>query len=211
MGFGFFTNTEIIELADTLFESGFQENNLNGTSYELCLGDEVYISGNNYPDLLSNTNRFINIPSGQFALLITKEYVRLPLNILGLISIKFGKKAQGLVNISGFHVDPGFEGKLVFSVFNAGPSDVVLEYGEPVFMIFFYKLDHNAKPYTGSAQYQKTLPRQIVASLKGTTASLSQVDKRLSRIETTEKLYRGFLIALVVGFITLLVKSFIPS
>ena len=51
---------------------------------------------------------------------MTKESIEVPLDALGLISIRSKYKLKGLINVSGFHVDPGFRGSLVFAVYNAG-------------------------------------------------------------------------------------------
>jgi len=48
------------------------------------------------------------VPPGQFALLITEERVNIPDDKIAFISFKFSKKARGLINVSGFHVDPGY-------------------------------------------------------------------------------------------------------
>lgn len=110
MEFGFLTDKEIKDRNTELFKDGFVGEQAKGASYDLSLGEEVYISGEDYPVKLSKSSPFVNLPRGQFALLMTKEYVTMPKDHLGLISIKFGIKAQGLINVSGFHVDPGFEG-----------------------------------------------------------------------------------------------------
>ncbi len=47
---------------------------------------------------------------------------------------------MGLINVSGFHVDPGFKGKLLFSVYNAGTGPISMEKGEPYFLIWFAEL-----------------------------------------------------------------------
>jgi len=203
---GFLTDREIIVENLWLFPKGFDSEQAKRASYDLSLGEEVYITGQDYPKRLSEKNPFVTIPRGQFALLMTKEYVRLPDNYLGLISIRLGKKEQGLVNISGFHVDPGFEGKLTFSVFNAGPMDVVLKYGQPTFMIFFYKLKEKVlRPYDGGRQKQEHLPVELVTSLKGTSVSLSDVDKRVRDLEVTNKIFIGLLVAVAVSIIALFV------
>ncbi|GAI42315.1 unnamed protein product, partial [marine sediment metagenome] len=119
MGFGFLTDKEIKDENTRLFKEGFVEKQARHASYDLTLGEEVYISGEEYPTRLSESSPFVSLPRGQFALLMTKEYVKMPKDYLGFISIRFGIKAQGLINVSGFHVDPGFQGKIVFSVFNA--------------------------------------------------------------------------------------------
>jgi dCTP deaminase len=48
---------------------------------------------------------------------------------------------MGLINVSGFHVDPGFYGKLIYAVYNAGPSEIHLSRGTEMFLIWFADLD----------------------------------------------------------------------
>jgi len=206
MDFGFLTGEGIKQQVKNLFRDEIDEKHIEGASCDLTLGQEVYISGREYPELLSRDNPFVSIPRGQFALLMTDEYVKIPKDCLGFISIKFKIKAQGLINISGFHVDPGREGRIVFSVFNAGPSDVVLKYEDPAFMIFFYKLEHRAKPYKGKFNKLEHLPTELVTSLKGTSASLSDVDKRVRDLEVTSRIFIGLLAAVAVGLIALFVQ-----
>jgi dCTP deaminase len=211
MDSGFLTDEQIVAENRRLFKEGcFDHSQAKRASYDLSLGDEVYITGQDYPQRLSEKRPFVSIPRGQFALLMTKEYVTIPKDYLALISVRFGMKAQGLINVSGFHVDPGFEGKILFSVFNAGPADVVLKYGEPTFMIFFYKLEKEVlRPYDGEKQKQEQLPVALVTSLKGTSASLADVDKRVSSLETTGKVYWALLLALVGALIALFVRGLI--
>jgi dCTP deaminase len=90
----------------------------------------------------------LTIPAGQFALVYTDETVNIPKNVLAFISIKAKIKLKGLVNISGFHVDPGFSGRLKFSVYNAGTKPISLTYGEPCFLLWFSEFDEEDElPY----------------------------------------------------------------
>lgn len=207
MDFGFLTAKEIKDRNAELFREGFVEKQAEFASYDMSLGDEVYISGEDFPKKLSGAYPFVSIPRGQFALLMTNEYVTMPRDYLGFISIKFGMKAQGLINVSGFHVDPGFEGRILFSVYNAGPSDVLLKHGEPTFIIFFYKLRGLVdRPYAGKRQHQECLPTDLVTSLKGVSASLWEVDKRVRDLEVTNRVLIGFLAALAAGLVALFVQ-----
>ena len=206
MGVGFLTADEIRQRARTFFKYGIDEDRATGASYDLSLGEEIYLSDQEYPEILSDDKPFITIPRGQFALLMTKEYVTMPRRYLGFISIKFSIKKQGLINISGFHVDPGREGKIIFSVFNAGPNDVVLKYGDPVFMIFFFQLANEAEPYKGSFKDTEHLPTDLVTSLKGTSASLSDVDKRLRDLEVRDRIFIGLFAVLAAGLIAIFVQ-----
>jgi dCTP deaminase len=208
MAFGFLTNKELKkELPILIPGATFVESQAGGASYDLTLGSEVYISEKEYPEILTQDQPYVSLPRGQFALLMTDEQVEMPSNYLGMISIRFSIKKRGLINVSGFHVDPGFKGRIIFSVFNAGPSDVVLKYKDPVFMIFFFRLEHDAKPYPDTGY--KDLPVDLVTSLKGTSTSLSGVDERVSKLETTYRIFWGILIALIGALIALFVRGVI--
>lgn len=138
-------------------------------SIELTIGSEVYITPNSELDpkvktiLTDEKSQFI-IPKGQFALLITNEIVKVPKDALAFISFKAKYKYKGLINVSGFHVDPGWYGKLTFSVYNAGPSDVVLEKGNPFALIWYADLD---KEYIGeNATFHKDFVKDIKNPIK---------------------------------------------
>ena len=96
----------------------------------------VYVSTERVPKKLKSSGKdVLAIEPGEFGLLMTQEYMFVPPDLLGIISIRMTHKQKGLVNISGFHVDPGYYGRLMFSVFNAGPKDVLLRYRDKAFMI----------------------------------------------------------------------------
>jgi len=113
--------------------------------------------------------------------LLTKEYVKIPKNKIAFISIKAGVKFKGLVNVSGFHVDPGFKGNLVFSVYNAGPSSIVLSNGSPYFPIWFAELDEEQE-YKGKHIGQTVIPDDPVEALsQGELASPNVLSKRIDK------------------------------
>jgi len=80
------------------------------------------------------------IPPGQFAYLLTKETIKVPHDAMAFISMRTQLKFEGLINVSGFHVDPGYEGKLLYAVFNAGPSAIAVSEDERLFKIWFCDL-----------------------------------------------------------------------
>lgn len=102
-------------------------------AYTLHVGSEVYVSPDKeiaspsrHTKQRLNMEDGFTIPPGQFAFLTTQETVEVPDDAIAFISIKARLKFSGLVNISGFHVDPGYKGNLVFSVLNAGPKPLHL-------------------------------------------------------------------------------------
>lgn len=165
----------------------YSEKQAQGCAYELKLGDEVCITSDDTQKKMLSQGEQIKIPSGQFALLITEEEVTMPLDTLAFISIKFGIKAQGLINVSGFHVDPGFKGRIKFSVYNAGAQNIILTRGDVVFMIWFCNLTEKTEdPYKGEHQNQKNITTKDVQLLQGEIVSPGQLRKKLE--DTTAKI-----------------------
>ena len=140
-----------------------------------------------------NTRKSISVlaskcesPPGQLALLITEEELRIPLNVLAFISIKASKKMNGLVNVSGFHVDPGFSGRLKFSVYNAGSESTVLDVGAPLFPIWFYELpEPNEDDYHGTHYGQRSISSADVEQLQGQVSSPAALQKQIDELHST--------------------------
>lgn len=137
----------ILNNKDTLNKDTWK--NFNGWQFDLSLGDEVFLTRRNEPIKLHDKQEFVSISSGEFALLITEEEIKMPQDLMAFINVRFSYKQKGLINISGFHVDPCYNGKLIFSVFNAGPNDIILRKSEAVFMIFFCKLTEGLSDFQG--------------------------------------------------------------
>ncbi|MYB88477.1 MAG: deoxycytidine triphosphate deaminase, partial [Proteobacteria bacterium] len=130
----------------------FDEKDIDCAAYTLSIGNEIYVSpdgkrGN--PDWhtkqILRKNESFTIPSGQFAFLLTEEKVTVPDDAIAFISIKGRTKFKGLINISGFHADPGYQGRLLFSVLNAGPRPLHLQQGQKLFLIWYADLDCSTK------------------------------------------------------------------
>ncbi|WP_419946961.1 dCTP deaminase domain-containing protein [Candidatus Poriferisodalis sp.] len=128
-------------MKDERLVTPFDQDRIANCSYELSMGPQALLTGEDQIRRDLANDEQLRIPSGHFAQLMTEEKVRIPPDALGLISMKSQVKRLGLVNVSGFHVDPGFHGRLRFSVYNAGPSSVYISRGTPTFLIWFTALD----------------------------------------------------------------------
>lgn len=173
--------------------STFCPSRIDGASYRLSIGHEVYVSpsmGSTDASTKSITRlkdrEAFAIPPGQFAFLLTNETLRLDVEEIAFISIRATTKYRGLVNVSGFHVDPGFQGRLTFAVFNAGPVPVHLRQGDDIFLIWYADLsDGVTVPKEG--QYDQIQSRWIngisgeLHSLASLSASVTDVEQRLDQ------------------------------
>jgi dCTP deaminase len=151
----------------------------------LRVGREIYITpGLEHPSPNSHTKQLLDpgaafaIPPGQFAFILTEEVVTIPPTAMGFISIKAKYKSKGLVNVSGFHVDPGWSGPLVFAVFNAGPASVHLQRGLPLFLLWIADLDEPSKKRKATPGPECIEPL-LINNITGAVNSLDALDKRM--------------------------------
>jgi dCTP deaminase len=174
--------------------------------YELSLGPETLITSSGGTKRNHQAGEQVLIPPGQAALLITEEELRIPRDVLAFISIRASRKISGLVNISGFHVDPGFRGRLKFSVYNAGSESIVLEVGERMFPIWFYQLEEdNEDEYRGQHQGQMHITSNDTMRLQGEMASPAALKKEIDELRSTVANWKAATIgALVTALATAL-------
>jgi dCTP deaminase len=101
----------------------------------------------------------------------------IPDNCIGFISIRASTKFLGLVNVSGFHVDPGYNGKLIFAGFNAGPTRIHLKRGDRIFMLWLADLK-SAVQKRPTKSYSR-IPSNLVTPISGNFTTAYQVQKQL--------------------------------
>jgi len=178
---------------------------LKTANYDLTLGEDVYVTTEKTPTKLTAMGKdgVVSVEPGEFGILMTNEYIFVPPDLMGFISIRLTHKQKGLVNISGFHADPGFYGRLMFAVFNAGPNYVPLRYKERVFMIMFNELAQ------GESKVKKTrwsgmenIPVETLSGLRGTSVSVRNLDERIRRLEILFPILITGVASVVVAIVT---------
>ena len=211
----FWSGETLSERLKTLIEP-FAPDRVDCAAYTLSIGPEIYVSPNDQSvDPTTVTIRKLTddeaftIPPGQFAFLLTEEIVSVPADALAFISIRAKAKFRGLVNVSGFHVDPGYRGQLTFAVFNAGPVPIHLKRGQSIFLIWYASLDCETRFKKNSTLHKGINPELVTAvagelqSFAGLSKKIKDVDKaladRVHAIEREQTYYR------VVGAIMLAV------
>ena len=192
----------------------YREDRVLRCAYELGVGPEAYITSKTDDTTHLGDGVKVTIPPGQFGLLVTREIVFVPNYAIGFISIRAGIKFQGLVNVSGFHVDPGFRGPLKFAVYNAGSKDITLDQDQRVFMLWFADLNEETPdPYPPVHAAPSIITSKDVDKLKGEVASPAELkkqvdeikhdyDKRLQSAELKQTIlqwFAGALILLILG------------
>jgi len=196
----FWGGLRLKEELPTLIIGDYTEDRIDGAAYRLRIGPEVYVSPTgeaddprNKPKTQLKGGQGFTVPAGQFGFILTEEKVKVPATAIAFISIRASYKFQGLVNVSGFHVDPNYDGRLIFSVFNAGPGPVHLSQGEECFLIFYADLDRpkEVKVKEGYDGIPSHLTGPIAGGLQSFAGLLSKInenDKKLTdRVNTLER------------------------
>jgi dCTP deaminase len=191
----------------------FQESFLRQASYDLRLGAEIYIVGEQAPRMLDDDEPYATLPPGQFAILTCYEEITMPRDLIAFISVRSKFKLEGLVNISGFHVDPTFRGRLRFAVQNVGPTDMRIKYLEPTFTIFFAELSSADIELPRDEQKDIEYPQgvtgillQDVQLLGGNSLSLASLHKEVERLRTLFMIYIPIGVSAIVALIIKLLK-----
>ncbi|MGA2092529.1 MAG: dCTP deaminase [Sedimentisphaerales bacterium] len=205
-----------VESGDILI-SPFSSDRLQGASYDLAVGPQALVSNSDTKILLSETNQAsIRLNAGDFALVLTKEKIKLPLNIAGHIGMRSSLARKGLSLLAGMQIDPGFEGHLRFGLYNSSPRPIILDYDDPLCMIELHRLVGDVdKPQPRIQELiDGKIPesdRDFLRSLE--TTSLSDLSKNLRELTQTvsriakeyewiNKIIVGGIIAIFIGVVT---------
>ncbi|MGA2062235.1 MAG: hypothetical protein ABSG67_17260 [Thermoguttaceae bacterium] len=190
--------------------SPYNEDQIKHCAYELTMGPEAFITSTKTKKKQTLTpGKPIVIPPGQLAMLLAEEVVAIPDNAIGFISMRFGWKSHGLINVSGFHVDPGFKGRLKFSVYNAGSQDMTISRGDRVFMLWLSDLDQKTNDIYGEAKKdQNEINSENQNKMHGVIASPGQLQSDIGRLRTELRIIETIFTVLITIAISIMVMLF---
>ncbi len=205
---GFWSSETLKTRLPSLIEP-YNELRIKNCSYELSMGTQAWVTNSDNAGtrikVTLDENERVNIPPGQFAQLLISEVVEIPADAVGLLSMKSSRKMQGLINVSGFHVDPGYKGRLIFAVFNAGSKSISLTQDQPTFQLWYVSLDKATEDlYSGSRQYALNISDSQISNLRGPTYNPTALAERVSTLENRRQWWSMAAIAvlsLIVGAI----------
>jgi deoxycytidine triphosphate deaminase len=169
----------------------FEKDNLKGASYDLSIGGEALVSNRDEKVILAPTGGSLKLEAGDFALVLTRESVRLPLNIAGLIGMRSSLARSGLILLHGMQIDPGWDGHLRFGLYNASPRKITLDYGDDICMIELHKMAGNATkaPPHNDDLIKGRIPesdKQFLRMLETTSLSTVAQEMRTMSINVSE-------------------------
>lgn len=194
----------------------FEKDSLKGASYDLSIGGEALVSNRDEKVILTPTGGSLKLEAGDFALVLTRESVKLPLNIAGSIGMRSSLARSGLILLHGMQVDPGWAAHLRFGLFNASPRKITLDYGDDICMVEFHRLAGMATktPPRNEDLIKGRIPdsdKQFLRQLETTSLSTLAQEMRtmslnVSALAKQNKIIIPALIAIVVGIVIQIFK-----
>jgi dCTP deaminase len=221
---------EALEAGDIGLEP-MSERSLQPASYDLRLGNRALITKTQDIEKLKRrledeqANEIdvakegsIAVPAGAFALIVTREKVRLSNQYAGHLGLRSYYARKGLLLLAGLQVDPGFEGYLVLGLANLSPRSVHIDHEDDIATLEFHRLSRPADvPYSGiyaGQQLSPSIPKADADYLRTIeTLSVSDLTQALLRLSdnvatlTRDARYVGLPIAIAL-FVAIIARLF---
>jgi hypothetical protein len=150
-----------------------------------------------------NENDVFTIAPGAYVGVVSRENFNFPLNVLSTIGTKRRFSYEGLILLTGNLVEPGYQGHLLFTVFNASNKPAFLQFEEKLCTLVFHQIDCDAPHcFHDASLIEGKFPSEFVRSIGQTdpsgyariqqeVAKIQDLTTRLSRLESEYNDVRG--------------------
>lgn len=156
---GTLNDSMIIEKAKQkkLICEDFSIDNVKQACYELRVGKCYYDLSSNSKKIELKEKDYVILKPHQCVVIITKEKLDLPKNILGRILTKGSLFSLGILPVNTY-ADPGFYGRLGIVLHNSSNEYLKLSQDEPIAKISFEVIQQAVKtPYHGQHGYESEI------------------------------------------------------
>jgi len=129
----------------------FSKANLQPSAYDTGVWPTAIINGRRI-----RFRKTLSIGPGSFALLATRECLRMPLDIVGRLYLRSSYVRKGLFSENQGRIEAGYKGTLTLPVVNLGHETILLSIHDRLASIEFERLARPAsKGYSGRYQFSK--------------------------------------------------------
>lgn len=168
-------------------------------SYDLRVGSNGILS-DGIIDI--SKKRCIKIPRGSTAVIYPCEEIKLSNKVAARYGLRSKFARRGLILLSGPQIDPGFEGILSVTVFNAGTDYVRIDHLEKFATIEFMELSSPAsKGYSGPYQRQLILTGEDIDLTTRKYKNFDQIESGLQKTSIQVTLIKDLLYIVIFGLI----------
>lgn len=133
----------MVESGYLISNDTFDNSSLESCSYDVRVGRWGVVGGSGQERDL--TTEGLDLPPGGYAGLVSWENFKLPLDVFARLGAKRSYSYDGIILLTGTLVDPGYEGHLLFGVYNASQKKYVLRRGAKICSIVFERLPNHVE------------------------------------------------------------------
>lgn len=121
--------------------------NCEGIKYDLRISDRLlsgdYSSAVTISQLDYKEQKQLCVDPGELVFLLTEEILHLPENMIAMITFKRKMNHEGVLVLGGSVVDPFYNGRLLFGLYNFSSEPFPIKPGKKITSIMFYQLNNN--------------------------------------------------------------------
>jgi deoxycytidine triphosphate deaminase len=179
---------ESVEDGFLIARNTFDGNSVEASSYDIRVGRKGILGGQGAE--IDLTKDPLELAPGAYAGVISLECLRLPDHLCARIGSKRALSYDGVILLTGALVDPGYEGHLLFGLYNASQKKVIIRHGRKLCNVVFERL---AIPPTGKAPIDPNLrggsfPDAFVDRMANMDVlTWMQISERVKQIEDITK------------------------
>ncbi len=185
--FGVLTDSEIdreVAAGRLISKDSFLHSSLGASSYDISVGLKGILGGNGHE--IDLTKESMELGPGAYGGIISYERLLLPPQIHARIRSKRAMSYDGVILLTGSVVDPGYEGHLLFGLYNASQRRVVIRPKRKICNIVFERLSYAPEKSTPSdPDLQKgEFPTEFVDKMTNMEVlPWMQISERVKQIE----------------------------
>jgi dCTP deaminase len=129
---------DLIQEGYLIEKETFSQSSVEASSYDLRAGKRGIIGGGGQEVDLEKQH--LEISPGGYAGIVSLEKMKLPKQVAARLGAKRALSYDGIILLTGSIVDPGYEGHLLFGLYNASQKKVLIRHGKKICNIVFEKL-----------------------------------------------------------------------
>lgn len=175
----------------------FITSHLAPCAYDLSVGTKAVIAGQGIEINIRESAMVLG--PGAYAGFISHEKVILPSNVCVSLGPKRRLAYDGIILLSGSIIDPGYEGHLLFVLFNSSGCKRPIGFGRKICSAVFYQLDRDVDGVVGvdselaagnfPQDFLNSMANMELPTLIEVTEKLQSINALESRIATLERNY----------------------
>jgi deoxycytidine triphosphate deaminase len=193
-----FTQEEILKAVkdESLIEGGTPDC-VEGNKYDLRLGKNIlkayFKRPINVDDLIGSDCAQLFVEPGEMVFVLSEERIKLPHNMKAELSHKRKLSHAGVLVVGGFCIDPKYQGRLLFGIYNFSSSSFPLQPGKKIIAAQFYQLSESEiSPHSPTPKPVDDFPDDLVRLMDTyKPASMESLKKMIEDISGEVKVLRN--------------------